>query len=819
MNLIKNYKKIRAAIVQFFNLARICGVFYYSYRKKKPIRKNLVLFESHHGKDLMGNPYYMLQHILKEPEFANLLPVVAGRKKAKTTLQYLDKNRRVKICRPNSLRYSYYLATAEYLVSDVTFPPYFSRRTGQKYLNTWHGTPLKTLGRKIADSPFIGVSNVQRNFLHATHILAPNRHTEDVLLKDYMIDKIWRGRIIRCGYPRNDIFIQKNLYKNNQTNQNLQKNIAFMPTWRGKVSNLKESGQTHAEEIQQLLDHLSNRLPGDINFWVKLHPLTSDGVNFDNYESIKVFPTSEEPYKFLSKCDILITDYSSVMFDFANSRKPILLYIPDEDDYKSGRQFCLDFHSEVPFPKIKSPEQLVDNIIGTFDREFIPPLSYQRLLSRFCYCDNGHSSSDLCSHFFSNKKILNERELKPDRSKKSVLLFVGSFINNGITSSIKNLLEQIDLDKFNLYLWIDHRHGNDRGIDYFNQLDHRIKYIATQNWLAVDIPEGIRFLFTDLVMKNFSISDKLFKKIWRREYKRRFADVEWDTIIHFTGYERMVTFLMFGASNAKKIVYMHNDMYEEIKSSRIHDPRSIKLSYEIADVIAAVRVDAHTDYSKKIMDINKKIHFVPNTISKKYKILAQEDLGTAIKQYQDEEIHAENQLVLKSALAEPNQFRFINLGRFSKQKGQSRLIEAFEKVWKKQPNCQLFIIGGYGILYDDIKKQSLKSPARDSIFIFLGSSNPLPLLSRMDVFVFSSFYEGIGLVLYESFSLGIPVVSTDIPGPSELLNQGYGLVVENSIEGLAKGMEAALRNEIPQKRYNIDAHNKNALEQFYNILE
>ena len=89
----------------------------------------------------------------------------------------------------------------------------------------------------------------------------------------------------------------------------------------------------------------------------------------------------------------------------------------------------------------------------------------------------------------------------------------------------------------------------------------------------------------------------------------------------------------------------------------------------------------------------------------------------------------------------------------------------------------------------------------------------------MDVFVFSSFYEGIGLVLYESFSLGIPVVSTDIPGPSELLNQGYGLVVENSIEGLAKGMEAALRNEIPQKRYNIDAHNKNALEQFYNILE
>ena len=89
----------------------------------------------------------------------------------------------------------------------------------------------------------------------------------------------------------------------------------------------------------------------------------------------------------------------------------------------------------------------------------------------------------------------------------------------------------------------------------------------------------------------------------------------------------------------------------------------------------------------------------------------------------------------------------------------------------------------------------------------------------MDAFILSSTYEGLPIVFFEMMQLDMPIISTDIPGPSEFLKQGYGLVVENSTEGLLNGMQQAALDKIPKLKYDFDVHNLNAIQQFYKIID
>jgi CDP-glycerol glycerophosphotransferase len=745
------------------------------------------------------------------PQYAHLKLVISGGSHTARALRRMKNGSHASTCALHSLRYCYYLATAEYLVCDVTFPPYFSRREDQKYLNTWHGTPLKSLGRRIASSPIGLVSNTQRNFLHATHLLAPNEHTEKVLLQDYMIEKIWNGVVLRGGYPRNDVFVNVPQRSQHSPENNCY-NIAFMPTWRGTLKNLKESTELQLQELQQLFSHLEQHLPENTVWWVKLHPLIHEKLGLSKFSRIRGFPSGMETYEFLAQCDALVTDYSSVMFDFAVTRKPIVMYIPDETEYRAGRNFCLDL-SELPFPQVRSEEELKRLLATLSQQDFIPPASYIKFVARFCPHDQGQNTAALCAHFFGNEKMLVEYIVQPDRSKKNVLLFVGSFLNNGITTSLKSLLQHIDKDRYNLYLWIDRHQGEARAEEYFYALDHHIGFIPTQNWLAVDAIDAVRFLWRDLFSRDYDETDTFKNTLWKRDYRRQFCNVEWDAIVHFTGYERRIAFLMM-AARAKKIVFMHSDIFLEEKNKRLYDTRAVRLAYKIADEIATVRHGLDAAYSTHVLDISSKTRFVPNTISLKCREMAKAEVCESLHQAMRECCGE-----LQEALKKPGQFRFINLARFSPEKGQFRLIEAFERVWQRQPNCQLFIMGAHGPLYEAVLERAQNSPAASSIFVLLGSNNPFPLLARSDAFVFSSFYEGIGLVLYESFALGIPVISTDIPGPSELLSEGYGLVVDNSVDGLAEGMNAALEGKVPMRPYDFEKHNRESLESFYALLD
>lgn len=799
-------KRSTAALRDALNPERLLGLTYVWFQKRLAVEPRTILVESQKGESLTGSPYYMVRHMASSARYRGFKIVVVARDRRLAASIRTAFGASIRICGPRSIWYCRHLAAAGILINDTTFPPYFSRRESQKYLNTWHGTPLKAMGRKEAHGMLNFISNPQRNFLHITHLLAPNSHTEQVFLRDYMLEDVAQFDILRCGYPRNDALLNNPKMLSSRDGRH---HIAYMPTWRGTLSTSHEESAILLDEIEKLLRYLDLNLPDHHHIWAKLHPLVRGKLDFSCYKRIQPFPDDVEAYDFLARCDCLVTDYSSVMFDFAVTSRAVYLYTPDLLRYEEDRGFCMD-PLALPFPRAKTEAELASFLESALIE---PSESRQAFIQAYCQHDDGSSTERLCRHFVLDEPIIETSQPQRNHNRKNVLLFVGSFLNNGITSSIKNLVSCIDLERYNLILCVDAAAGGARDAQYFGSLNPRIGFIPTRNLLAVDFVDGFRYLCRELFWRRFSSSDNFLRTIWTREFRRLFGTASFDVVVHFTGYDRRICMLLLG-TQAKKVVFMHNDMHDEIRTDRVADPRALRLAYTLADTIAMVRENLDCKFSREFDDVSAKVALVPNTLSTSCIQKSHAPLVLALHEDMREELAPR----LEEAMQEQGAFRFVNLGRFSAEKGHDRLIRAFEKVWIRHPQAQLFILGPHGVLFEETRRQARLSRASSAIFVSLGSTNPFPLLAKADSFVFSSHYEGIGLVLYESFALGIPVLAPAIPGPAELLSQGYGLVVENSVQGLEDGMLQAIGGHVPRHPYDFSTHNQDALQRLYEVL-
>lgn len=122
---------------------------------------------------------------------------------------------------------------SKYLVNNSTFPTYFIKRSGQIYLNTWHGTPLKAMGRKIIDEPH-KTGNTQRNFLMSDYLLYPNEYSFEHFKNDYMIAPYFSGKYVLSGYPCNAVLYDNELKQAMKEKLGVEDKrvVVFMPTWR-----------------------------------------------------------------------------------------------------------------------------------------------------------------------------------------------------------------------------------------------------------------------------------------------------------------------------------------------------------------------------------------------------------------------------------------------------------------------------------------------------------------------------------------------------------------------------------------------------------
>lgn len=536
---------------------------YLKYIKEKNIDEKAILIDSQHGENISGNMFYILREIYTNKRYKDYKIFVTVTKDKKDKIKekldfygYSD----LELIDLKSKKYLKVLATAKYLFNDTSFMPYFIKKKEQVYLNTWHGTPLKTLGRNVKQEYF-NIGNLQKNFSVADYLLYPSEYMMKHMLEDYMISNISNNKIMLTGYPRNTIFFEDENRKKIKVVEKLEEKeiIAYMPTWRGVLSKV-ENLEIFYDEIFQEID---KKLKENQILYVNFHPYLSEKISFEKYERIRKFPNNYETYDFLNICDILITDYSSVFFDYAVTKKKIILYTYDEKEYFKERGVYIEL-DELPFPKVDNVQDLL--------REINSPINYDitDFIQKFCKYDNKDVAKKICSHIILNKKENLNIIPMPNNKKKNVLLFAGGLKNNEITEEFFKYISTLDLESANYYLTFRTRKIA-KNKEILLELPKNMNYIGQLGPKNTTKFEKLMLLLLNSDVKLNRVFSKRYKRIFDNEIKRIFGDIKFDSVVVFGIKSRIDLNLFANIENAKKI-YINEK--ERISKKRFSDLQS-----------------------------------------------------------------------------------------------------------------------------------------------------------------------------------------------------------------------------------------------------
>lgn len=804
MKKVEKVKKLWGKLTDRFWRAK-CD--YIKYYDKLPIDQNTILLESEHGKKIDGNIFYILRYLSQNEAYSSYKIYLSsmGRYKRKI-IRFLELHdiSNVTVILLASDEYMRILASAKYLINDTSFGPYFIKKEDQVYLNTWHGTPLKTLGR--ADkAEYYNLANVQKNFMVSDYLLYPNRYTMEHMIEDYMLQNISQGKYIIAGYPRNEIFFDetsRTLIKQ-ELELSEKKIYAYLPTYRGNHRDGKNFRNT--TYLAYYLFELDAALDDNEIFYVNLHPLAQKDIDFCSFKHIRTFPPQYEVYEFLNCADVLVTDYSSVFYDYAVSSRKIVLFPYDEEEYIASRGMYMQL-DELPFPRVYNVTDLLQELRTEKrydDSEF---------LKTFCQYDSAEASKILCDAvIFKDFSRICCKDI-PNNGKENVLIYTGNLAQNGITTSLMALLNTIDLQKRNYYLTYSAEviRKNKENLLKFPK---EISYFPTTGDLNLTITDRIvRKLFKHRFIKA-SIYMKLCGKRVSQDFRRCFGGARINSVIQFNGYEQEVI-LKFSAFQGNKIIFVHSDMQYEIQVRKNQRKDVLRYAYQKYNHVAVVS-QGILESTCQIAGQTSNVKIGRNIIDNKAileKAKAEISLDEATRVFPSRECFFE---AIRS-----NGRKIISVGRFSPEKGHERLIDAFYEYRKKNANDWLIIMGGVSA-GDEFEKridQIQRLGLEKNVILLLRVSNPFPIVKACDYFILSSFYEGFGLVLAEADILGKPVVSTDIAGARDFMQEHGGVLVENSMAGIQKGLFMLSTNAVQPMHIDYEAYNRDVVCEFESML-
>lgn len=776
---------------------------YLKYFYNTPVNPQYIFLESQHGQNINGNIFYILQELSLNPLYRDYTLFLGIEKSQREKIEKLLHNYRI-----NHVHYVYMgtkeyyirLSESKYLFNDTSFLTFFIKKDEQVYVNTWHGTPIKTLGKDVKNDNY-KIGNIQKNLLEADYILTPSSFVQKKLMNSYMINELYNGTFLLSGYPRNIAFF--NLDRRNKLIKELnlmnKQLFAFMPTWRGVVGKVEEE----IEKYKELLMEFDSRLKENQCLFINFHPFMSSNISFDEYKHIFPFPNQYETYDFLNIIDCLITDYSSVFFDFVNTGKKIILYNYDEENYIAQRGLYFSLN-ELPFPKVQNIDELIFEMNRNIDYDI------QEFKQIYCQYENESASQNLCQHIILQKKCIIEEKTRKN-GKKNILIFGGRMIKNGITTSLMNLLNSMDLQKYNIFISFTARNQAE-GLDTISLLPYEVSYyphFGKMGMTILDFIYMVRYYFRLVGREN---SDERMARISKNELYRLYGHTTFDSVVHFRGYV-FTTIWQYSQFTCPKSIFVHNDMVQEMKKKKNQHPWTLQYAYQHFDHVAVVSEDIKNS-TINISQRSDNVCVCKNIIDKKGII----ERGNEFFQIEEQTEMTCQLNELKDLLSSPK-YKFVNVGRFSVEKGHYRLIDAFASLHQLYPDTQLIIIGGYGNLFEKTKKYIKKKSLEKDVILIKNVKNPLPIIKSCNGFVLSSFYEGFGLVLAEANILGLPVVSTDIDGPRGFMKKYNGLLVENSEQGIYNGLEKLYQGQVKVIDVDYDKYNQEAIQEFYDLLE
>ncbi|WP_330239013.1 bifunctional glycosyltransferase/CDP-glycerol:glycerophosphate glycerophosphotransferase [Streptomyces sp. NBC_00525] len=288
------------------------------------------------------------------------------------------------------------LARSRYIVTNTQLPEWFARREDQTVVQTWHGTPLKRIGLELAGTAQANAAYIatladrakQWNFL-----VSPNTYSTPVLRRSFGFE----GEVLECGYPRNDIFHAPDRAKvAAAVREKLgipagKRVVLYAPTWR---EDQRLGGGRYSLGLQLDLAAAERELGEDTVLLVRRHYMVTDRLPDSGTGFVKDVSRYPDVGELMLISDALVTDYSSLMFDFAQTGRPMLFHTYDLEHYRDTlRGFSFDFESRAPGPLIPASDDLIAALRDPEKAIAGHAKAYEQFRHDFCDLDDGRATA------------------------------------------------------------------------------------------------------------------------------------------------------------------------------------------------------------------------------------------------------------------------------------------------------------------------------------------------------------------------------------------------------------------------------------------
>ena len=364
------------------------------------VDEKTLLFCCFNGKSYSCSPKAIYEYMINTDEFKDykFIWAFSDEKKYKN----LEKNKNTSVVKIRTKEYKKCLAKAKYWIFNYKIPDFLYPKKNQIFVQCWHGTPLKRLGCDLEhfDNVLNTIDGIKKRYkIEAskfTYFISPSKFASEKFISAWNLKEIGKENIIvEEGYPRNDFLFNYNekdvqkIRKKLGIENDSRKIILYAPTYR---SNQHQTGLGYVYKEEIDFKKMENKFGKDYLILFRPHYFIANAFDFDKYKGFVYNVADIDDINDLYIIsDILISDYSSVFFDYANLKRPMIFFMYDLEHYKNeSNGFYIDLN-ELPGQIVETQEDL-EKSIEDVDFNIGSSKKYKEFNEKYNYLDDGNAS-------------------------------------------------------------------------------------------------------------------------------------------------------------------------------------------------------------------------------------------------------------------------------------------------------------------------------------------------------------------------------------------------------------------------------------------